>query len=226
MKMAPPKYKSVVERYFTPRYKTDLSKKIGEDICILTHTNRISLVTLAKSHPILQLKKRISAVNFQVDKQTNRLDNKVTGKGKRGAQNISINAALCHVSCEDGSQYTIHGGMKGSLVEVNNNLVSHPQLLTEKPNAEGYIAIILTHLQDHEATMDKLLTQDQYEQILHERQILQDRQTSADQTQGECQTSGEKILHECQTSTNQTLEKHQTNSDHIVQDSQSSNEPH
>ncbi len=44
---------------------------------------RISVLTLASSHPIIQDKKTVTKVDFQVNKDTNRLENKVTGKGKR-----------------------------------------------------------------------------------------------------------------------------------------------
>lgn len=41
------------------------------------------MVTVAKSHPVLAEKKTIRSVNFQVDGGPNRMENKVSGKGKR-----------------------------------------------------------------------------------------------------------------------------------------------
>ena len=38
---------------------------------------------MAESHPVTSQKKTISKIDYQVDKHTNRLENKVTGKGKR-----------------------------------------------------------------------------------------------------------------------------------------------
>jgi len=168
-------YKSVVERYYTRRYKIDVNQNPCQDVCILTHSNRISVVTLAKSHPILVENKEVIKVDFQVDKRLNRLDNKVSGKNKRGAQNVSITAPLCHVTCSDQSKYTIPAGMKGSLVEVNDNLVQKPSLMTTKTSTDGYIAIVLTYLQDHGREMEKLLTEDQYQQAMLKRaQVVQD----------------------------------------------------
>ena len=43
-------------------------------------------------------------------------------------------------------------------------------LLSLQPSTEGYIAILLTHLQDHKAAMAKLLTQEQYDAVLRHRQ--------------------------------------------------------
>ena len=40
-------------------------------------------MTVAPSHPLIREKKVVNTVNFQVDKNTNRLSNKVAGKSKK-----------------------------------------------------------------------------------------------------------------------------------------------
>ena len=44
---------------------------------------RVCLVTVAKGHPILQPNKEIVKVDFQVGANTNRMQNKVSGKRKK-----------------------------------------------------------------------------------------------------------------------------------------------
>ncbi|KAI0231520.1 Protein Abitram [Lamellibrachia satsuma] len=162
---------SVVDRYFTKRYVTDINNKHGEDQCVLMHSNRICVITLAPSHPILDEGKSVTQVNFKVNAHMDRLNNKVTGKAKKGAQMLDSRSLLCFVTCTDGSTYTLRSCIKGGLIEANEQLVDHPELLTQKPSTNGYIAIILTRLQSHEQEMAKLLTQEQYQDILKQREI-------------------------------------------------------
>lgn len=164
---------SVVDRYFTKRYVTDINKKEGEDQCILMHSNRICVITLAPSHPILMEGKSVMNVNFKVNAHMDRLDNKVTGKAKKGAQMLDSRSLLCFVTCTDGSTYTLRSCIKGGLIEANDQLVDHPELLTQKSSTDGYIAIILTRLQSHENEMKKLLTHEQYLDVLKQRETKQ-----------------------------------------------------
>ncbi|XP_013385567.1 protein Simiate [Lingula anatina] len=166
---------SVVERYFTPRYKPDVKKVPGEDQCVLVHSNRICVVTVARCHPILSQHKTVCAVNFQVDKKTNRMDNKVTGKGKKGGQWLTELSALCHVTCSDQSTYTLYSCIRGHLVEINENLVRTPGLLTQKPDTDGYIAIVLPRLHEFQDQVGRLLTLEQYQHVLKQRQSQQQR---------------------------------------------------
>ena len=56
--------------------------------------NRVSVITVAESHPVTSQKKTISKIDYQVDKHTNRLENKVTGKGKRvGNRKFKLNVS-------------------------------------------------------------------------------------------------------------------------------------
>ncbi|XP_052095141.1 protein Abitram-like isoform X3 [Mytilus californianus] len=105
---------SVVERYYKPKYILDCQANEDEDLCILTHSNRICIITLAPSHPVVRDKKTIKQISFKVG-GVDRLNNKVSGKGKR-------------------------------------------------PLTEGYIAIVLPKLKDHEQVLKKLKTEEEYKQ--------------------------------------------------------------
>ncbi|XP_048754852.1 protein Abitram-like [Ostrea edulis] len=154
---------SLVERYYKSKYIIDSQSKKDEDICILTHSNRICIVTVAEWHPLIREGKTISQIKFDVDGM-NRLDNKISGKGKRGAQLLTPSSPLCQVICSDSSTYTITCGVRSQLMEVNENLLKSPHLMTKKPQTEGYVAIVLPKLGDFESATKKLLSKEEYVQ--------------------------------------------------------------
>jgi len=40
--------------------------------------------------------------------------------------------ALCKIVCDDGDVYTVSSSIRGKLIEVNERLLSEPQLLADK----------------------------------------------------------------------------------------------
>lgn len=62
-------FESVTERYYTPMY---LPSTGDEDHCVLFHSNRICIITLAPTHPICRHKKVIKCINFQVSTNVDR----------------------------------------------------------------------------------------------------------------------------------------------------------
>ncbi|CAL1528188.1 unnamed protein product [Lymnaea stagnalis] len=165
-KMRPP---SVIDRYFKKRFKTDVQNKTGEDQLILTHSNRVCVVCIADSHPLIREGKIATKVSFE-DKGWNRLDNKFSGKSKRGAQWLDSQAPLCQVTCSDGSLYTLVCCIKGQLIEVNERLLQKPHLITEKPCGEGYLGVLLPGLKWYEREMQKLKSEEEYQSILESRE--------------------------------------------------------
>ncbi|CAH1239069.1 FAM206A [Branchiostoma lanceolatum] len=131
---------------------------------------RVCIVTLAASHPLVADGKTVARVDFQVTEKVNRLDNKVIGKGKRGAQWLQESSPLCRVTCTDNTEFTIYSCIKGKLVEVNENLINSPQLLIEKPSSEGYIAIVLPKFGESDKEMARLLSKQQYQDALERRE--------------------------------------------------------
>jgi len=129
--------------------------------CVMVHTNKLCLLTISHRHPVLAEKKEITKINFDVGK-FNRLENQVTGKGKRGAQQIGLRSPICIISCSDGSQYTVLAGVHGKLVEVNERLVSNPRLLSERPNAEGYLAVVYPPLRNGDFMRSRLFSKEEY----------------------------------------------------------------
>ncbi|XP_067027676.1 protein Abitram-like isoform X1 [Acropora muricata] len=137
--------KTVVDRYFTRLYKTDIKGKPFEDQCVLQHSNKICVITVAPSHPLLQCKELLN-VNFQVSKNVNRLDNKVSGKGKKGAQQLLPESIICEVTSSSGNIYSLYSCVKGKLVEVNEELVCNSNLLLEKRQRATLLLFFLNSL--------------------------------------------------------------------------------
>ncbi|XP_071660438.1 protein Abitram isoform X2 [Patagioenas fasciata] len=138
------------ERYFTRWYKPDVKGRPCEDFCVLQHSNRICVITLAEAHPLLQNGKKITSINYQISANCSRLQNKVSGKSKRGAQFLTELAPLCRISSSDGEEYTIYS-------------------LAFKPSTEGYIAVVLPKFEESKSVTQGLLTQKEYEEVLLKR---------------------------------------------------------
>uniref|UniRef100_A0A803TS67 Protein Abitram n=1 Tax=Anolis carolinensis TaxID=28377 RepID=A0A803TS67_ANOCA len=126
----------VTERYFTRWYKPDVKGNLCEDHCVLQHSNRICVITIADAHPVLQKGKQIESISYQISANCSRLQNKVSGKSKRGAQFLTELAPLCRIFCTDGDEYTIYSCIRGKLIEVNENILENPSLLQEKERLE------------------------------------------------------------------------------------------
>ncbi|ESO82090.1 hypothetical protein LOTGIDRAFT_151243 [Lottia gigantea] len=163
------KPKPFVDRYFSRFYRTDLNGKTGEDQCVLCHSNKICLVTLAKSHPVIVQKKTVSSINFEAANGINRLDNKVSGKGKRGAQWVKANSILCKIKCTDETEYLIVSCVRGMLIEINENILDNSNLIAEKPEDAGFIAVIMIKRNEFDREMKQLLSQEKYQGIVKKR---------------------------------------------------------
>ncbi|XP_061752976.1 protein Abitram isoform X1 [Nerophis ophidion] len=157
---------SVIDRYYTRWYKADMKGNPCEDHCILQHSNRICVLTLAETHPLLQKGRTIKKIDYQISNGCSRLNNKVSGKSKRGGQFLTEFAPLCRITCTDETQFTIYSCIRGRLLEVNENILERPALLQEKPSTEGYIAVILPKFEESKNVTENLLSRDDFEKLV------------------------------------------------------------
>lgn len=162
-------FPTITERYFTAYYKLNVQSP-ADDICILMHSNRICMLTLAPSHTVFQADKQITKVDFKVSDKLDRVLNKVSGKSKHGAQPLQTNSNICIITCSSGKRYTIKCCIIGKLVEVNEMLLQNPKLLLEPPHKGGYLAIVLPNIKLLDKMKESLLTQEQYDLKILERQ--------------------------------------------------------
>ncbi|XP_071382645.1 protein Abitram [Centroberyx affinis] len=164
---------SVIDRYYTRWYRADMKGKAGEDHCILQHSNRICVITLAETHPILQHGRTVKSINYQISNGCSRLNNKVSGKSKRGGQFLTDFAPLCRITCTDETEYTIYSCIRGRLLEVNEDILERPALLLEKPSTEGYIAVILPKFEESKSITENLLSREEFESVVSKRDAAQ-----------------------------------------------------
>jgi len=154
-------YLTVTERYYTNLYRLDENRDKHHDILVLNHSNKICLITLAPSHPVLANKLEIKKVNFEVSKKVDRKSNKTSGKSKKGGQVLEPTSILAIVETEAGN-FQVPAVVPGKLICINQEIISHPSKLSTHPDSEGHIAIILPSRGLYEQAKQNLLTKDQY----------------------------------------------------------------
>ncbi|XP_054937763.1 protein Abitram-like [Physeter macrocephalus] len=164
-----PAVPSLVFHYFTCWYKADVKGKPCEDHCILQHSNRICVITLAGSHVVLQSGKAIKRISYQISTNCSRLQNKVSRKFKLGAQILTELSPLCKIYCSDGEEYTMSSCVRGQLMEVNESILHKPSILQEKPSTEGYTAVVLPKFEESKSITEWVLTQKQYDEVVVKR---------------------------------------------------------
>ncbi|XGW16114.1 hypothetical protein V3C99_001507 [Haemonchus contortus] len=110
-----------------------------DNIIYLHHPSGVSVVVL-KNQP----KTEVVEVDFGSVKKngTSRMDNVVVGKGKKGGLHLQKDTRLCTIRCKDGEEIVVRAGVKGVLAEVNERLVTTPDLVRIAPENQGYIAVI------------------------------------------------------------------------------------
>jgi hypothetical protein len=100
--------RSVSERYYTPFYRVDEDRTRRHDLCLLVHSNRIALISLAPSHPILEQGLAVTRVDCTINKRLDRKDNKAVGKSKKGGQSLFKDSVLCHLEVCTMPTWTVY----------------------------------------------------------------------------------------------------------------------
>lgn len=154
---------SVSERYYEQKYCLEIPN-ICESVRqkVSFHSNRVCLISLAENHPLMSEDKEIVKVNFKISEKLDRLQNKVSGKSKRGAQKLRKDSILCYIECSDGTKCPVYSCIDGKLLEINDKLIVNPNLLKTKPDQDGYIALLLPILNIYQDLKDSMLTKEQY----------------------------------------------------------------
>ncbi|OQS04167.1 hypothetical protein THRCLA_20951 [Thraustotheca clavata] len=129
---------SMVDRYYTRLYASDILENPNEDQFVNMHSNRLCVLGIAPGHAIFKDKLTVTSVEFEQSV----LDNKVSGKKKKGGVWFNPESVVCRVKCSNDVTYTIRSCIRGALIEHNERLIEQPELLTRKPFTEGYIAIV------------------------------------------------------------------------------------
>ena len=141
-------YPTPTERYYDIRLVSAHNRRcyFGEvgDQCIMFHSNKICLVCLAPTHPVIADDKTITKVefSFEGDEKIDRLASQPRGKRKRGGQKMRKNAPICAIVCSDESRYIVISCIGARLIEINKAISSKPDLIKRRPLSTGFIAIV------------------------------------------------------------------------------------
>lgn len=92
---------TMIERYYTELFSCDTMNRKMEDQYVHMHSNRLCVVGVAASHPVMR--EEIEAIEFS----SSVLESKVTGKKKKGGQFLVPTTILCHIKCKSGQSYAL-----------------------------------------------------------------------------------------------------------------------
>lgn len=146
-----PNFPTPSERYYDIRVVPGKERRsyFGEvgDQCLMFHSNRICLVTLSPSHPVIAQNKTILRIEhtFEGYEKIDRLSSQPVGKSKKGGQKLQKNSPICAIICTDEKKYIITASLGAKLIEVNSRICSNFSLIKDKTLSSGYIAIIQPH---------------------------------------------------------------------------------
>ncbi|XP_064402345.1 protein Abitram-like isoform X2 [Halichondria panicea] len=140
----------------------EVGKSPNEDQCVLLHSNGVCAICLSPKHQLItKYAQNIESVDFHSG-STDRAANRVSGKRKRGGQQLQQQSILCAITCSDGERFSIRSCVQGTLLEVNEQLVSNTSLMVSKTVSDGYIALVLPRLQAADKIVAGLLSEDEY----------------------------------------------------------------
>jgi hypothetical protein len=149
---------SYIDRYYTRYYKFDKQCENNPHM-LLHHSNRVCIVTLPEVHPLLRPNTyKISQIEFIQNISAN-----MKGKRKNNANYLDHMQPICKVKClklDDNTEqaFTIYAIMSGKLIEINERLLSEPEILQTKTLTIGYIAIIYPKIENIKKQLDELAT--------------------------------------------------------------------
>ncbi|XP_063686908.1 protein Abitram-like [Bolinopsis microptera] len=151
---------TVLDRYYSKKYYVDAGKVEGNDQIVAQHHNGLCVVMIPPTHPICS--KTVQSVDYKISDTCDRSDIVLSGKKKRGASFMNPQSKMCTVVCTDGSSYVLLCGVRGKLLEVNEALKTSPQLLSERCDSDGYIAIIQPKKEEEKNALRELLSEEDF----------------------------------------------------------------
>ncbi|XP_057653646.1 protein Abitram [Diorhabda carinulata] len=162
-------FKFFNEKQYENRYFLH-SNNLGqnEDICIRVHTNKLMLITLSRRNDIVTSNKRITEINFEINKKI-RCNVKVVGKKKNGAKLLRPDTIMCRVRLEGEKQLrNIRCGVTAYLVEINGAVIKDPNLLIKDPKSYGYLAIMMpkVHQGENDSWNTHLISEEEYSNLI------------------------------------------------------------
>ncbi|BFI25292.1 hypothetical protein MPTK2_1g19740 [Marchantia polymorpha subsp. ruderalis] len=155
----PPRPPPANECNYSHFYAIDVGKEY-HDQYVFRHHNGLCVIGLASTHAAFMIDTELTGVDYNVGK-TSRAEIKAVGKRKKNAQVLESNSVLCKVLAGE-TFFLIRCCVRGTLLEVNNRLIKESHLISQRPDTEGYIAIMMPRPEDWKKAQASLLTKDQY----------------------------------------------------------------
>lgn len=160
---------SQVARYYTRMFSPGVGKggaSPGWDIYVHLQANRVCVVGVASAHPLLHHAATVSPLlSIAYQPAFAGIATSLSGKRKKGSLWVEADTVIAHATTADGLVWPLRAGMRGSLVEVNHRLATHPTLLTKKPATQGHLAVIMTHFKRVLEVTQDLLSETHYAQL-------------------------------------------------------------
>ncbi|CAB4420799.1 unnamed protein product [Rhizophagus irregularis] len=144
-----------LEQYYTKNFLIDSSENTTEDFYIYQAPNKLCVIGLAPTHPLLLQSQKVKSIKF---------DEKVSQSiSKKRQIPLSAKSEICVITTEEGKNYSIKAGVVGWVIDFNIKL--DVDMLQKKPFTDGYIAIIKPKQDDPRKALNLCINEEKYEEI-------------------------------------------------------------
>lgn len=169
----PTSFDCVSKRYFTHYIVRDCKKVKNNNCRLLQHSNSLIVLTLDPSHTaVVAGPDALDHIEFGSSRRPkeNTSENQpnlqsrsfspiqVVGKRKKNAVTCHEDMRLCTIYMKNGDFFHIPACVNGFVLEFNELLINHPELLLQCPLSEGFLAIISVKTSNNFAAMEKVWT--------------------------------------------------------------------
>jgi glycine cleavage system H lipoate-binding protein len=164
-----------LDRYFYLHYAPDVCGVRGNDVVVGVHSNRnVAMLCLSPAHPVLRLGLDVARVEFGTGRAATGdllplTDVTPSGKGKKGQAFLLPDTVVATVHTACGRAYRLSAGITAGVVEVNDRLLTAPQLLTTRPRSDGFLALLMFKQAKLPVVTAALLPRERYADLLRAR---------------------------------------------------------
>jgi len=145
-----------LEQYYTKYFLIDSNENAAEDFYIYQAPNKLCVIGLAQTHPLLRSQK-VKSIKF---------DEKVSQSiNKKKQIPLSVKSEICVITTEEGKNYSIKAGVVGWVIDFNMKLDNYVDLLQKKPFTDGYIAVIKLKQDDSRKALSHCINEEKYKEI-------------------------------------------------------------
>ncbi|RIA81005.1 hypothetical protein C1645_785294 [Glomus cerebriforme] len=146
-----------LEQYYTKYFLIDSNENTSEDFYIYQAPNKLCVIGLAPTHPLLQQSQKVKSIKF---------DEKISQSINKKKQNpLSVKSEICVITTEEGRNYSIKAGIVGWVINFNMRLDKDDDLLQKKPFTNGYLAIIKPKQDVPSKALNHCIDEEKYKEI-------------------------------------------------------------